>query len=259
VKTSSENRSSKWISSTSRASKSSPSSREAQRRRTPRSVSTTTSYSSAPHHSGSGGPSHSSTDAPVPQFGGALRPLRRPTRPHASGRDCDVYTAIGQVQFLPPAVIVDAPHTAAPTEGSIRLGTADVLEWLCRLPERAPSGLAAQEPLADRLNGEAVALVAQGGAHSLVAFGRTAHQVQHLFGFHEHLLRRYALAFRVLAAGRISDSPEPASRCGRGWSVLPACVRELLTSTPRRPSSSAAGCSCHVASLPPNHPVEEHE
>jgi hypothetical protein len=78
---SSSKRSSKWISSTSRTSKSSPPSREAQRSNTPRSMSTTTSYSSAPHFKGSGShpQSHSSPVAPS-------RRLRPPGRREASRR-----------------------------------------------------------------------------------------------------------------------------------------------------------------------------
>jgi hypothetical protein len=125
-------------SSISSASKSSPSSREARRKSTPRSVSTTASYSSAPHHSGSGGYSHSSTGTPLRRT--ASRPAHD-TGPSASRSSRSSSQSI------------DAPHAAAPTKRSIGLGVADVLGWLCRLSECAPSGLAAQEPLADHLDG----------------------------------------------------------------------------------------------------------
>src|SRR5215217_1179766 len=85
-KVSSSKRSSKWISSTSRTSKSSPPSREAQRSNTPRSMSTTTSYSSAPHLKGSGShpQSHSSPVAPSRRLPEPR--LRPPGRREASRR-----------------------------------------------------------------------------------------------------------------------------------------------------------------------------
>lgn len=79
--------SSKWISSTSKASKSPPPNREAQRSSTPRSASTTASYSSAPQYRGVGIPS---PVPPLPRHAPqaqrlAPRPLHRPLNREVQG------------------------------------------------------------------------------------------------------------------------------------------------------------------------------
>jgi len=112
----------------------------------------------------------------------AMFPPEPATRRPADGPppptiDCgDVDPAARQVGLHAPVVPVGVPRPAAPAEGSVRLWVVDgtlgrLGGFTFRDVERAPPEFAAHYALADLFAYGAVAPVAQGRAHGVVAFG----------------------------------------------------------------------------------------